>query len=603
MSQAGGTGTHEIHASTTGTARYDCSVCHGAGYTASSVSDATHADKTINVSFTGSAAGTTYSQAAGTPGDGYGNCSTSNCHGAGTITWGSNTAAATCDKCHGSAASAAGGTFKATSGATLATDTKVGAHVAHLASTHNITSDIACNQCHAVPADVNSVGHIDTALPAELTWGALATKGGVVTPGYAGGSCSTTYCHGTGIKNGWPGATGLTPTWNDTTYLAGATAAERCSKCHGYPPAGGHPASTNCHLCHTNVNATNDGFIDVSFHVNGIVEGGADNCIDCHSSLSATHAKHADPATVLAGKTLSAGDYGQAWFYGVSYVNGVPKYACGYCHPSTAATHMNGTNNLNLDPADTGATGTVKAKNAATESFTQTPGVSVTCSSVYCHSNGFTPYAYKTTPDWFGGTFAGDGCAACHGNSPNSGGNTGSPAHGAHVVGIHYKDVFSGVNGKVAQGGAAGSGAAHGDPATSTTINCNVCHNSTVTVATNDSNTVCVTCHTGATQKGTMVIATTSTSHINGTPDVSFGGFSVNSKSQLRDSITGVAELNNSWTRTNGYKADATSHDASKGTPAYTGGTCSTVDCHNGNSVSWSDGALDCSACHTALPQ
>jgi predicted CxxxxCH...CXXCH cytochrome family protein len=100
-----------------------------------------------------------------------------------------------------------------------------------------------------------------------------------------------------------------------------------------------------------------------------------------------------------------------------------------------------------------------------------------------------------------------------------------------------------------------------------------------------------------------MAISTTSTSHINGTPDVAFGTFSVNAKSQLRDSITSVAELNNSWTRTNGYKAGATSHDASKRTPTYAGGSCSTVDCHNGNSVSWSAGALDCSACHTALPQ
>jgi predicted CxxxxCH...CXXCH cytochrome family protein len=456
-----------------------------------------------------------------------------------------------------------------------------------------------------VPADVNSAGHIDTALPAELTWGTLATKSGAVTPNYAGGSCSTTYCHGTGIKNNWPGATGLTPTWNDTTYLAGATAAERCSKCHGYPPGGGHTPLTNCAQCHNHVNATNDGFINPALHVNMIVEVSADNCTDCHTNanLSAAHLNHADPNTVLAGKKISTGDYGQAWFYSQpTYVNGAPKYSCGYCHPSTAATHMNSTINLNLDPTDPGATGTVKAKNG-TPNFTQNPGVSVTCSSVYCHSNGFTPYAYKTTPNWFGGAFAGDGCAACHGNSPNTGGNTGSPAHGAHVVGIHYKDVFSGTNGKVAQSGAVGSGAAHGDPATSTTINCNVCHNSTVAVAYNDSNTVCVTCHTGAAVKGTMVISTTSTSHINGTPDVAFGTFSVNSKSQLRDSITSVAELNNSWTRTNGYKTGATSHDSSKGAPTYAGGSCSTVDCHNGNSVSWSAGALDCGACHTALPQ
>ena len=100
-----------------------------------------------------------------------------------------------------------------------------------------------------------------------------------------------------------------------------------------------------------------------------------------------------------------------------------------------------------------------------------------------------------------------------------------------------------------------------------------------------------------------MVIATGSTSHIDGTPDVAFGAFSLKSKSQVRDSITSVADLNNSWTRTNGYKA-ASSFDASKRTPAFAGGSCSTVDCHNGNNVTWSStGPLSCEACHTALPQ
>jgi predicted CxxxxCH...CXXCH cytochrome family protein len=60
--------------------------------------------------------------------------------------------------------------------------------------------------------------------------------------------------------------------------------------------------------------------------------------------------------------------------------------------------------------------------------------------------------------------------------------------------------------------------------------------------------------------------------------------------------------LNNSWTRTNGYKT-ANSTDVSNGTPTYSSGSCSSVACHNGNTVAWTSGSLSCNACHTALPR
>ena len=106
------------------------------------------------------------------------------------------------------------------------------------------------------------------------------------------------------------------------------------------------------------------------------------------------------------------------------------------------------------------------------------------------------------------------------------------------------------------------------------------------------------------------IISTTGSTHVNGLPDVVFAtltGFK--SKSQLRNDITTVAELNNSWGRNNGYKAVAgTSFDAGKAVvPGWNSGakTCSTVDCHNGIvTPAWTSGSTgNCQACHTSLPQ
>jgi hypothetical protein len=73
-------GSHKRHAVDSG---YECSRCHGAGYSSTGYNPSTHADGNINVVFTGDRApGTTYSQPQNNvPADGYGTCSTSKCHG------------------------------------------------------------------------------------------------------------------------------------------------------------------------------------------------------------------------------------------------------------------------------------------------------------------------------------------------------------------------------------------------------------------------------------------------------------------------------------------------------------------------------------------
>ncbi len=596
-------GSHTQHLNVAG---YNCATCH----TNAGTGTAKHADGSIDTEFSAAQAGSagSYSQ-AGAPGNGYGTCSTVHCHGTTSPQWGADmTGVATCEKCHGSAATAAVGNFKDTAGNT--SGARVGAHVAHLASSHNYTSDVACSQCHSVPVGVTAAGHIDTALPAEVN----------VSRGYAAGTCSTTYCHGIGIKNNWPGGNNKTPAWGDAAYLTGV-AANDCAQCHGYPPGGGHPGATpsTCKNCHPGVNDSGTGFIDPTTHVDGTVQAtGGDDCNGCHSnaSLSARHMIHTNPDAVLAGKKLSTSDYGNlVWWYSYSNIGGVATMGCGYCHPQDSATHMNGTRNLNFAPNDTGAAGTLKAKNGSPANYTQNAGTSVICSSVYCHSNGYndgTGYVYQTTPDWYGGNFSGDKCANCHGNSPNSGGKAGSLSHynpnymgmgvvGGHFVGIHYKNIFTGTTGLTKDGSNRQN--AHGTASTSTTINCQTCHSSTVTMSGNDLNNVCNTCHSVST-KGTMTIAVSSTMHINGTPDVVFAAGTINSKAQVRDDIASVPELNSSWLRNNGYKGGSTSSDGSRTTASYNPASksCSSVACHNGNPVTWGAINITCNSCHTSLP-
>ena len=616
-------GSHTPHLNLT----YDCLVCHnGAGS-----GTIKHTDKNIDISFNALSGGSgAYSQSPNPPGNGYGTCSTTYCHGTTSPQWGTDFAGIDgCTRCHGTpTAGVAPDYAKAppadTAGNSLNTDKQVGAHQAHLRAASNISNPIACSECHIVPATVTAAGHIDSSLPSELTFGSLAKVNGL-SPVYdfGTGQCATTYCHGNAMPRGTTDGANKAPLWSDANYLNG-DATHNCSQCHGYPPAGiaAHLGAgpTSCINCHSEVNAAGTGFTDASKHINGVLDGGFDNCANCHNnaSLSASHLKHTNPDTILTGKALSAGDFGNAtWWYTSSNTGGVPSLGCGYCHPNTQSTHLNGVKDLNFDPNESGLpAGTLKGLNGTPAIFTQNSGVSVTCSSVYCHSTGYddgTGYAYQTAPDWYGGAFVGDKCANCHGNSPNSGGKPGSLSHynpdamglgvvGGHFVGIHYNNVYTGTTDLIKD--ASNRQNAHGDPSTATTINCQTCHNLTVTTSANDLNPICAACHdAGAALKGSMTIAAAATTHVNGTADVSFDPAVVNSKAQIRDDITTVPELNNSWTRNNGYKAPL-SYDGSKTVAAYEAGSksCSSVACHNGNTVQWGAPNVTCNSCHTSLP-
>ena len=170
---------------------------------------------------------------------------------------------------------------------------------------------------------------------------------------------------------------------------------------------------------------------------------------------------------------------------------------------------------------------------------------------------------------------------------------------GGHFVGIHYDNIYTGVTGLAVEGTTGDD--SHGNPAYSTTINCNTCHNATVTSTANDQNVMCTTCHDNVTAafRGNMDIDASSTVHVNGVPDVVFDTTAFRTKAQIRDDITGVTELNNSWTRDPlGYKVTNTFDQGSLSSASYSSGTCSTVACHNGYDAAWGDQKVDCYTCH-----
>jgi predicted CxxxxCH...CXXCH cytochrome family protein len=263
---------------------------------------------------------------------------------------------------------------------------------------------------------------------------------------------------------------------------------------------------------------------------------------------------------------------------------------------------MNGSKNVNLNPSDTGAAGTVKALNGSGWSYTL--GGTEVCSQTYCHSDGnddASPgvYGWNDSPGWTAGTIT--TCNVCHGNSPTTNN------HQLHVVGIHYKDIYTGSTGLATAGSTATS--SHGSSATSTVLNCNTCHNNTVTSSANSENSVCTACHsdTDTPATGNDNAAISGNVHVDGTPDIAFQSVSVLSKAQVRDDITTVTELNDNWTRDAvGYKASGakdTGKNALNTGTMYNSGTrtCSTINCHNGNTAVWDATGKSCGYCHKDL--
>ena len=630
-------GNHQTHA---GTGDVTCAKCHNnTGYTLEHYDGKIQMSRKLNnYSTVGSAAhynkpiffNQTTKPVLAT-------CSNVNCHFETlTPTWSSAMpqTPADCNLCHSfPPATGVSGTSHAT-------------HNANIAAWGGLFGPSACSPCHT-DGGVNgqpywTYEHATSASRRPIHFDSTLAYTGAATnylPSQSAlrtfGSCSNTYCHSNGVQ-GAGNVKVSTPIWGAKT---------NCGSCHTSPMTTNahtrHITSFGCEICHsaTVSNSTTiipgtgkhtNGVKDVAFsgaatgtkwtastvtcttsycHSNGATPpvyqsvawtaAGTLNCASCHPTLSGAHTAHV--GTLLS--TVTFYNYTANKSTGSEQTaNTYYAFGCANCHPTDPALHADGKVDVLLTPSAAG--GSLKAKNAATAAATGTAGSNIVCSGVYCHSNGQATPTFATAPNWYGGPLTGDKCAACHGNSPTSG------AHVAHAVGIHYDDIYSGTTGKLAAAAAVGTSAGHGDPAQSTTLSCNICHNTTISVGFNDKNASCSTasCHDVAPRlKGNAVI-TNRALHVNGKIDLAFWtGGSVKSKAQLRDStFTDYTAAGGYWTRTT-YKAGAGSFDTAKqvlNNTMYNAGNCANIACHNGKTVNWTTDvgkAKDCTICHSKL--
>jgi predicted CxxxxCH...CXXCH cytochrome family protein len=126
-----------------------------------------------------------------------------------------------CTECHGSPEATAAPPV-ALGGVTDPTTTGVGAHARH--TSPKWTLPIACTECHLVPDELNSPGHIDTPVPAEVGWSesALANLGETEPWDPVGHTC-VVYCHGSTFAQ-----PKVSPAWMAPGI--------NCAGCHGFPP-------------------------------------------------------------------------------------------------------------------------------------------------------------------------------------------------------------------------------------------------------------------------------------------------------------------------------------------------------------------------------
>lgn len=575
------TGSHTRHVNATKYYTFSCNKCHAAtaGSAMTIIDTTAHVNGKVNIKFNNSSTavnGTYGGQAtpyAKDPGTATGQCNNVYCHsnaqnngGTGITykqpTWG-NSGSGACGTCHDVAAGFGHGSVQISTGS----------HTKHLSAytygyesakcvlCHNVSGapflggGDCSNSCHSTSATKHANNQIDVIFPTNYV-GASATYNGSPKPGTGYSNCSNISCH----------YNTATPAWGSATPI---------------------------------------------------------NCVGCHTLAvllaSGSHAKHIS-ATAIPTMYSYTANRSTATEY---------NFGCSNCHPLSTTNHTNNSIDVTLKKDEAGV-GTLRSKNSATtvgigvanSGIIGTTKASVRCTMAYCHSNGNAAnLIYATTPNWYGGSFTGDRCANCHGNAPNTT-IAGSKSHynnrmlgytsntGGHQIGIHSMLIYSSPSG-LAKAGTTGR-SSHGNPATSTTIGCNICHYETVTTARNDDNFVCKTCHyvgnsVGATVGNKAAIADKS-KHVNGTVNVAFQPVNMFSKAQMRQKYFVTHTYSSIWKRNSGYKASG-SYDSAKGvfnTATMWDGstkTCSNIVCHMGNSVKWTDnnGVTECVSCHGSL--
>jgi predicted CxxxxCH...CXXCH cytochrome family protein len=304
------------------------------------------------------------------------------CHGANWRT--------ECTMCHGDPAVPGGAPPRATWGNGL-DPVRTGAHRAHLVAQHRLSTPVACEACHVVPATPFAAGHTDGG-KAGVTFDALASIG-PVPPAWnrEAATCSNVYCHGASLD---AGGTGTLPVWT-TTDGTFAT----CGTCHASPPPAPHLANPDCGACHTDYTATT---VHVPSHVNGFVDVGALTCSSCHGTD-----ENPAPPIGTNGETettfLAVGAHD-------THVRGglvAAPIACAECHPSAAnAGHANAVVEMTFGP--------IAAARGALPVWDRE---AATCSASYCHG-AFPGGETQNAPLWTVVDGSQGGCGSCHGIAP-----------------------------------------------------------------------------------------------------------------------------------------------------------------------------------------
>ncbi|MCC6747239.1 MAG: CxxxxCH/CxxCH domain-containing protein [Deltaproteobacteria bacterium] len=310
-----------------------------------------------------------------------------------------------CALCHGSALNAAPPV--PVSGSSSSTSQRgVGAHQEHLAPS-TWRAAMRCDDCHKVPKETGDPRHVDSPLPAEVTFSALA-QSKQARPEWNGVTCSNTYCHGGTMSGG----TLTAPSW---TTVDGT--ASQCGACHGMPPTQNHPSSTNCHMCHSAVVDEKNQIAAPHLHLNGKVETVATGCCSCHGTASGTAAGGcADPLVDPAPpKSVGGGTAASERGVGAHAKHLGPndwhvKVQCEDCHRVPTALEDPGHVDSPL-PAELvfSPLATVEGKDPTWDG--------TSCANTYCHG-GKTSGGKATSPIWTKVDGSQGKCDSCHGMPP-----------------------------------------------------------------------------------------------------------------------------------------------------------------------------------------
>ncbi|MFQ6612318.1 MAG: CxxxxCH/CxxCH domain-containing protein [Fidelibacterota bacterium] len=185
----------------------------------------------------------------------------------------------TCHTCHGDGTTAG---FSDLYGNTSTNSLGVGAHSAHLRIPDALTATLDCDACHQKPDSLFAPNHLETDNRAEITFGALATDNGNISPDwdYDSATCTNTYCHGNftfdkqSSQNQWV-FTADSITGNKKAVVWTTSGEAVCGSCHDLPPQGHKQDLTNCGGtgCHSSViGSDNISIIDPSKHINGEID-------------------------------------------------------------------------------------------------------------------------------------------------------------------------------------------------------------------------------------------------------------------------------------------------------------------------------------------